>query len=50
MKLEDGTDEVISNNPSEEVTSEQGPKHGKEQPRKDLEEESLGREISMAWR
>lgn len=40
-KLEDGTDEVISNSPSEEVTAEQGPEGGKEQPRKDLAEESF---------
>lgn len=41
MKLEDGTDEVISNSPSEEVTSEQGSEDRKEQPWKDLVEGSF---------
>lgn len=41
MKLEDGRGGVISNSPSEEVTSERGSEGGKEQPQKDLAEESF---------
>lgn len=41
MKLDNGTDEVVRGSPSEAVTSEQGPEDVKEQPQKDLGEESF---------
>lgn len=48
MKLEDGTDEVMSNSPSEGVTSEQGPEQERSRGRKFRQRDKQGLEVRQA--